>query len=79
MSEQKFGYAPLPEGYQSLFVEQINCVAFQPDGRQALIFFDSTMGQRVCLAVPLDAITAAISQIYADPATKLRVVTGGKV
>lgn len=71
-------YAPWPAGYESLTVEHIDGVAYVPDGKNGVILFTSTAGQKVCLVAPLADLNRAVLQIQSDPSqTRLRVIDGG--
>ena len=75
MSEE---YAPFPPDYATLEVAEISHVAYVPDKKQAVIWFESTLGQKVALVAPLADLNRAVLQIQTDPMqTRLRVV-GGK-
>ena len=68
-------YAPFPPGYEACEIAQISHIAYQPEKRQAIIWFESTMGQKICLVAPLADLNRAVLQLQTDPMqTRLRVV-----
>jgi len=74
-------YAPWPEGYSTLEIDEISHIAYVPDKQQAVILFTSTLGQKVALVASLADLNRAVLQLQTDPLqtrAQLRPITGDK-
>lgn len=60
-------YAPGPDGYQALEVAEITHVAYKPETGQAIIWLESTLGQKVALFANMNALNAALLQLQTHP------------
>ena len=50
-----------------------------PDKKQAVILFESTMGQKVALVADMNALNRALLQLQSDPMQKrVGVISGDK-
>jgi hypothetical protein len=76
----KAEYAPYPPDHAVLEIAEISAVCYAPEGAKAVIWFTSTMGQKVALVAPLTDLNLALMQIQSDPTqtrpaqARLRVV-----
>lgn len=60
-------YVPMPEGYAALEISSISNVAYVPDKSQAVIWCESTQGQKVALVCDMAALNRAVIQLQNDP------------
>lgn len=74
----------LPEGYHSVAVASIDCVGFNEDTREGIIWFTSSEGLRVCMIADLAQLSQAVatiagSQTPTEAKRTLRLVNCGKL
>jgi len=68
-------YEPTPDDYQAVEVAHISHVAYKPETRQAIIWFTSTMDQKIALVAPMADLNRAVLQLQTDPLqTRVRPV-----